>query len=137
MASKKNIRAISDEIRNLIEISNEPQFVKKKAGETVIRKGETGNFMYIVQDGAIDIFRDDIRLERVGAGGVVGEMTLVDHDVRSASAVAHKDSVLIPIGRNRFLHLVRVNPGFALFIMNTMIKRLRHMNVRFETARRK
>ena len=137
MTSKKDVRAISDEIRNLIEISNEPQFVKKKAGETVIRKGETGNFMYIVQEGAIDIFRDDIRLERVNPGGVVGEMTLVEHDVRSASAVAHKDSTLIPIGRNRFLHLVRVNPGFALYIMNTMIKRLRHMNVRLETAQKK
>lgn len=43
MASKKDVQPISDEILNLIEISNEPQIVKKKAGEMVIKEGETGN----------------------------------------------------------------------------------------------
>ena len=103
----------------------------------VIKEGETGNFMYVVKEGAVDIFRDDIRLERVHPGGVVGEMTLVDDSARSASVIAYKDSVLIPIGETRFLHLIRINPNFALFIMKTMIKRVRQMNIRLAMAKKR
>ena len=68
--------------------------------------------------------------------GIIGEMALVDDSPRSATVVAFEDSVLIPIGRERFTYLVQRNPKFALFVMDTMVRRIRQMNVRLEMAQK-
>ncbi len=134
MKAKPILKKISDEVRHLFSLSKEPMSVTKKAGETIIKARQPGKFMYIVKTGAVDIKHKDIRLERVTRDGIVGEMAMVDEAPRSATVVAHEDSVLLPIGRERFLHLVQRNPEFALLIMNTMVRRLRHMNFRMEKA---
>ena len=131
------LKEISDEIEHLFSLSKEPMSIVKKAGDVVIKEGETAYFMYVVKDGAVDIEHKDTRLERVTKGGIVGEMALVDDGPRSATVVAHKDSLLIPIGRARFTHLVQRNPEFAFFVMNTMIRRIRQMNIRLEMSGKK
>lgn len=128
------LKEISNEFEHLFSLSKEPISIVKKAGEVVIKERETGNFMYIVKDGAVDIEHKDTRLERVTKGGIVGEMAMIDEAPRSATVVAHKDSVLLPIGRARFMHLVRRNPEFALFVLNTIVRRIRQMNSRLEMA---
>ncbi len=128
------LKKISDEIEHLFSLSNEPVSIIKKAGEVIIKARQPGKFMYVVKKGALDIEHNDTRLERVTKGGIVGEMSLVDEAPRSATVVAHKDSVLLPIGRARFMHLVQKNPEFALLVMNTMVRRIRRMNLRMEKA---
>ena len=131
------LKEISDEIEYLFSLSREPMTIVKKAGEVLMKEGETGNLMYVVKSGAVDIEHKGTRLERVAKGGIVGAMALVDNAPRSATAVAHKDSELILIDRARFMHLVRRNPEFALFVMSTLIRRIRQMNVRLEMTGKK
>ncbi len=126
------LKKISGEIEHLFSLSKEPVSIIKKAGEVIIKARQPGKFMYVVKKGAVDIEHNDTRLERVTKGGIVGEMSLVDEAPRSATVVAHKDSVLLPIGRARFMHLVQKNPEFALLVMNTMVRRIRQMNLRME-----
>ena len=49
-------------------------------------------------------------VERVGPGGVFGEMALVDQSPRSANAAAETDCTLLAINRNVFLNLVKADP---------------------------
>ena len=132
MKTTTTLKEISDEIEYLFSLSKEPMTIVKKAGEVLMKEGEAGSFMYVVKSGVIDIEHHGTRLERVTEGGIVGAMALVDEAPRSATAVAHKDSVLILIDRARFVHLVRQNPEFSLFVMGTLIRRIRQMNVRLE-----
>lgn len=131
------LKEISSEIEFLFSLTKKPMTIAKKAGEVLMNEGETGNLMYVVKSGAIDIVYKGTRLERVTTGGIVGAMAIVDKAPRSATAVAHKDSVLILIDRARFMHLIRRNPEFALFVMSTLIRRIRQMNVRLEMTGKK
>ena len=126
------LKKISDEVEHLFSLSKEPVSIIKKAGEVIIKARQPGKFMYIVKNGAVDIEYNNIHLERVTRNGIVGEMAMVDEAPRSATVVVHKDTTLLPIGRARFMHLVQKNPEFALLVMNTMVRRIRHMNIRME-----
>lgn len=92
--------------------------------------------MFVVKRGAVDIRFQDVRLERGTAGGIVGEMALIDETEGSATVVAHKDTVLIPIRRSRFRYLIRNEPDIAFIVMNTMIRRIRQMNTRLQVSRK-
>lgn len=59
------------------------------------------------------------------AGGVFGEMALIDQSPRSASAVAMTPSKVVAVGQKRFTYLVQQTPYFALEIMHVLAERLR------------
>jgi CRP-like cAMP-binding protein len=97
-------------------------------GQTVFVAGETGRVMYAVVEGAIEIVVHDKVIESVGPGGVFGEMALIDHHERSATARAVGDTVVTMIDERRFLFLVQNHPTFALEMMRVLASRLRHMD---------
>lgn len=99
-------------------------------GQTIFREGEPGDRLYIVVEGQVDIVTGSRILETVEAGGILGEMALIDDKPRSATAIARTDCVLTPIGRQHFLTLVRHTPPFALQVMRVMAERLRRVNPR-------
>lgn len=108
------------------------QKVTKQPGEPVFSAGDKGHFMFIVEQGQIEISSDGETLETVSAGGIVGEMALVDDEgTRSADAIAASYSTLVPINRRRFRELVQRDPDFALEVMKVQARRLREMNERF------
>lgn len=98
------------------------------AGEVIFREGDAAAHMYVVKSGAVDIRRGNRTLETVEAGGIFGEMALVDGAPRSADAVAHDDAEVVPIGEKQFLLLVSQTPYFALAVMAVVARRLRAMN---------
>ncbi len=67
-------------------------------------------------------------VEKLGPGGVLGEMGLIDTAPRSASAIARSACKLIPVNQERFSLLVQHTPDFALQIMRVMAGRLRVMD---------
>ncbi len=99
-------------------------------GQTVFREDEPGDRLYIVTEGQVDIVADGQVLETVHAGGILGELALIDDKPRSARAVARTDCVLTPITREHFLKLVQRTPLFALQVMRVMAERLRRANAR-------
>ena len=92
----------------------------------IMREGEAGIFMYVVMDGAIRIMAGEKVIELVKAGGVFGEMALVDQSKRAASAAAAADSNLMSINRNDFLTLIKTNPAFGVSLLRTLATRLRN-----------
>lgn len=113
----------------------QPQpLITKTAGETVIQAGEEGGRMFVIQSGEAEILNEGVVFERVGPGGVVGEMALVDGSLRSATVRAHTALRLLPISKSDFEALIRQHPEFGLHVMKIMSLRLRLMNTRFGDA---
>lgn len=98
------------------------------AGQIIFKQGEHGHRMYMVQSGEVDIVYLDTVLETVGPGGIIGEMALIDHSPRTASAIARTDCRVQPINEKRFHYMVQAAPDFALRVMQTMAERLRRMD---------
>jgi CRP/FNR family cyclic AMP-dependent transcriptional regulator len=101
-----------------------------KAGDTIFREGDEGRVMYVVIEGAVRLSVTGRSLEKVGPGGVFGEMALIDAAPRSATAFAVTDCRLVSLTRDRFTALIQQNPQFALEIMRVMASRLRSMDRR-------
>ena len=102
--------------------------VRLAPGDFLFRDGETGDRMYVLLEGEIDIFLGDFVLETAGPGSLLGEMALIEDTPRTANAVAKSPAKLAQIDRRRFHFLVQQTPHFATHVMKTLADRLRHMN---------
>lgn len=96
-------------------------------GEAIFHAGQSGEFMYIVQEGEVDLLVNGHWVETVGEGGVFGEMALVDNQPREVSAVARTNVQIVPIDADLFRDLLQEAPDFAIQVMITMADRLRYM----------
>jgi CRP/FNR family transcriptional regulator, cyclic AMP receptor protein len=99
-----------------------------EAGRRIFNQGDAGKTMYVVHEGEVDLLVNGQLVEKVGPGGVLGEMGLIDASPRSATAVARTDCTLIPVNQARFTLLVQHTPDFALQLMRVMAARLRVMD---------
>jgi CRP-like cAMP-binding protein len=114
----------------LAEFMNRTQHVQPThtpLNKVIMKEGEGGVFMYVVLEGRVAISIKSKVVERVGPGGVFGEMALVDQSPRAASAVAETDCSLLSINRSHFLSSVKSNPAFAVSMLKSLADRLRYM----------
>ena len=95
------------------------------AGTVIFEAGSTGDEMFGVVAGKVELRMPDGRVFALGPDESFGEMAVVDKSPRSGTAVAAEDTSLAVIDRNRFLFLVHETPTFALQVMSNMAERLR------------
>ena len=101
------------------------------AGHVLFEIGDPASTMYVVRSGELRIQIGDLVFETVIAGGIVGEMALLDDEthVRSATVVATSDCEVVEIGREELLQLVHAQPDVTLELCKVMIRRLRKTTV--------
>jgi CRP/FNR family transcriptional regulator, cyclic AMP receptor protein len=105
--------------------------VSLQPGETLFKEGDPGDALYIVASGTVRIIHESVVFEDVKAGGILGEMAIVDEGKpRSASAVATTYAELIKMDAPQFATLIMSSPNFALMVMRVLTRRLRRMNNR-------
>jgi CRP/FNR family transcriptional regulator, cyclic AMP receptor protein len=95
------------------------------AAATIFAEGESGDQMYVVLAGELELQRGGRTFETASAGAIVGEMALIDKAPRSASAIAKTNCRLVPIDEKRFEFMVEERPFFALHVMRVLVDRLR------------
>ena len=96
------------------------------AGNTIFQQGDEADCFYVVRRGTVRIHDGARELETVEAGGIFGEMALVDGSPRSATATAATNCELVPVDEQRFHALVGQAPYFAQSVMRVMAARLRN-----------
>lgn len=113
---------------------------EKKAapGEIVIQQNTTGTEMYIVAEGAVEVFIQGLNNARslvlLGKGQVIGEMALIDQGYRSASVRATKEgATLYMVERDAFYELCNQNTRIGFLVMRNLAVdlafKLRHRNL--------
>jgi CRP-like cAMP-binding protein len=101
------------------------------AGEKIFVAEEEGDCMYVVRSGTVEIRNYGSVLDRIGPGGMFGEIALIDGAARTATAIAVEACELALITRASFLALVAREPAFALEVMRALAQRIRGMNENF------
>ena len=96
------------------------------AGTAIFKAGDPAEHLFVVKSGAVEIKLGDKVLERVGPGGMFGEMALIDDRDRSADAIAAEDSLVVPIDKKRFEFLITETPFFARTVLKVLVERLRN-----------
>lgn len=100
------------------------------AGHVVFSEGDPGSALFVVLEGEVELRINGAVVETLGPGEPFGEMALIDHAPRVATAVAKTPCKLLAIPEKRFLFMVQQTPYFSLQIMRVMAERLRKMNQR-------
>jgi CRP-like cAMP-binding protein len=114
----------------LIELQHElgnPSPTVAPAGKNVVTQGAVGACMFVVTKGSIAISVDGLVIERVGPGGIFGEMALVDRAGRAATATVETESAWFLIARNEFLAMVKSRPAFGIALLRAMSGRVQHV----------
>jgi CRP-like cAMP-binding protein len=107
------------------------------AGQTIFRQAETGDEMYIVQHGAVELFVYDpfgqqIAVNRVETGEVFGELATLDDETRSASAKAIHNTTLIVITRQNLHAIIQSHPDAAIHMLKVLARRIRYTSALLE-----
>ena len=120
----------------LTELENEVSesaIMRYGSGKFIMHEGQAGVFMYVVLEGQVAVTIQDRVVEKVGPGGMFGEMALIERSERLANAVAETDCVLLAINRNVFLELVKENPEFGFALLSAVGERALFMASQFGT----
>jgi CRP/FNR family cyclic AMP-dependent transcriptional regulator len=99
-----------------------------RAGEFIFREGDPAEELFVVKTGTVEIRLGNRLLDTLPERSIFGEMALIDHGPRSATAVAATDATVVPVGEKQFLLLVSRTPYFALNVMRVLVQRLRTSN---------
>ena len=110
----------------MIQGLGEQSVVRYDKGKIIMVSGQAGALMYVVTEGRVAISIRGAIVERIGPGGIFGEMALVDQSPRAANAVAETEVSLLGINRNVFLNLVKSTPTFGIALLSATAERLRN-----------
>ena len=109
-----------------------------RAGEVVFREGEPGAEMYIIQSGAVEVFREingERRFSRtLEKGDFFGEMSLLEGIARTATAEVVQDAELIVINGATFDQMIKSNVEIAVRMLRKLSMRLRETTNQLEGA---
>jgi len=101
-------------------------------GETIVREGEPGSDMFIIQEGEVTVIRTingrEVVVATLGRGSFFGEMSLLESLPRIATVRAAGKTRLLVLKRGGLLLKIRRDPTFALEMLQNMSSRLRYIS---------
>ncbi len=98
-----------------LDVEKSSEFIRRYPRDTMVfSEAQYGPELYIIQKGSIRITKivdnNEVMLALLKAGDIFGEMALLENKPRSASAIAHEDSVLMAVNRTNFKSMVVEQP---------------------------
>ena len=104
-----------------------------RAGDALFAAGDSGNGCYRLERGLLKVIITSPRGEErilaiLGRGEIVGELSLIDRQPRSASVIAVKDCELSFISQRNFEKCIKVDPNINRYLVNVLALRLRETN---------
>jgi CRP-like cAMP-binding protein len=99
---------------------------RAKPQSTILQEGETGDYMLMVIDGEVDIFKTNLLggqqyLTSVKAGATLGEMSMIDGAPRFATCIALRNSTLGVLTRDNMGRIIHDQPQLGSKILIKLV----------------
>ena len=96
-----------------------------RANEEILRQGDEGTSLIVILDGVVRVSMvtpngREIILDYVEAGGVLGEIAVLDGEPRTASAIAMWPGKLLRLSRSAFEGFIERHPKVAIRLLREM-----------------
>jgi CRP-like cAMP-binding protein len=102
-----------------------------KDRETIVRQGEVGDCMYVIQDGQVEVLVEDgereVRVATRGANDFFGEMAIFERAVRSATIRALGEARVLTVDKRNLLRAINEDPSMAFQLIQAMSHRIREL----------
>lgn len=110
--------------------------IKLQPNEILLREGENSTAMYLVQSGQLVVTKkrgkDDIVLGHIYSKELVGEISFLDKEPRSATVQAITECELIEIPQETFEKIFAIQPKWLEILYMTLAERLRKADARIK-----
>jgi CRP/FNR family cyclic AMP-dependent transcriptional regulator len=101
-------------------------------GEPIVLQGEMGDCMFVIQQGRVEVLREEpgrtFRLTELGPGEIFGEMALCDRAPRSATVRAVGEVRALTVDKRTFLRRVQEDPSLAFNVLRALSARIRALD---------
>jgi CRP/FNR family cyclic AMP-dependent transcriptional regulator len=114
--------------KELEKVAKAVDEISMTAGTLIVDQGQTGREAFVVMDGAVAVKRNGRKIATLGAGDVVGELSLLDHGPRTATAVCETDCTLLVIDQRRFLGVIDDVPSISHKLLAALASRIRELD---------
>ena len=110
-----------------------------KDTEIIIKQGEPGECMYVIQEGLVEVIKEtergEVQLALRGTGEFFGEMAIFEREVRSATVRALGEARVLTIDKKNFLRRIHEDPSLAFHLVQTMSARIRALSTEVSLLR--
>lgn len=111
---------------NIISLANFMQVYHAAAGQTIIREGETDDYMLFIMEGRVNIVKKDIdgelrAMTSVGPGATLGEMSMIDGEPRFASCIAIDATTFSVFSRDSMVDIIMADPSLGSKILIKLV----------------
>ncbi len=123
-----------ESIQNLLE---ECPIQELRKDDVLIKAGQPNHSVYLLLAGRLSIHLKKLTLGPsvlLGPGEIVGEMSVIDRQLTSATVVAHEDCCLLVLDEKVIWSLVEFYPIVARNLLFILSQRLRHGTVLIEAS---
>lgn len=101
-------------------------------GEVIIRQGDPGDCMYVIQEGKVAVVLTQDGSQTILAyrheGDFFGEMALFEREVRMATVRAVGRARVLSVDQRNLVRRVHEDPSLAYRIIQTMSQRIRELS---------
>ena len=112
------------------------KIVKLAANQILLNEGEKSHCMYWVQSGQLLVTKkrqgEDVTLGHIYSGELVGEISFLDSESRSATVKALTNSELIEIPQDTIDAIFKTQPKWLEILVKTLAERRRKANARIK-----
>lgn len=98
---------------------------KVAAGTALAREGRAPQQFVLIVSGAASVTIGDKTIAKLGPGDAIGELSLLDAGVQSATVTTDEECELLAVAANEFQQMLEESPGFARNLLRTLAQRLR------------
>lgn len=121
----------------LAKLARQSKMVSCKRNATLFFAYEQGNNVYLIKEGRVKLTRisaagREVILDILGPGEIFGELSMIDEDCRSHSAIAVDDIQVYAITRFDFEKLLKGHSEIALLMLKLACMRRRELEMRLE-----
>lgn len=103
-----------------------------KDGEYILREGDVGDCMYIIQEGQVEIITHqdgkEVQLAIRSKGDFIGEMAIFLKQERTADVRAMGDARILTIDKKNFLKRIHEDPTIAFKLVETLSRRVHELS---------
>jgi flavin-dependent dehydrogenase len=101
-------------------------------GETIIKQGETGDSMLVIQDGQVALMREqdgeEVFLGVRSSGEVLGENAIFEKEVHTATVRALSEVRVVTIDKDNFNLRIHEDPSLGYRLFNLSSRRIRELS---------
>jgi len=117
--------------RDLQHVARAGDVITMTAGTTIVDQGQMGREAFVILSGTVAVHRGGRKITTLGEGDVVGELSLLDHGPRTASAICEEECSLFVLDQRHFRKVLEDQPAIAFKLLGTLAGYIRSLDRKY------